>query len=198
VAATEVEICNVALLRVGQGQTLDSLEEASAEARACKVLYAQSRDAVLSEARWGFAVRRATMASIPETRDGWLYAYALPSDCLTVLRVTGHTRNLPNDLREPFALEYEPAHGRVLLADREDAEVVYVAQVLDVPRYPPLFVDALAWKLAAELALCLPVKPQVAAMMVQGYRASLENAVASEYRQAQEDEPPRSIFIRGR
>ncbi len=85
--------------------------------------------------------------------------------------------------------------SRVLLTDQADAELVYTDQVNTVALFPAMFVEALAWKLASDLALCVPVKPAVAVEMAKRYEAELHKAAASQYRQSREDLPPESEFI---
>lgn len=198
-ASSAEAICNIALLRVGQGQTLDSLDESTAEAQACDALYEHSRDSVLAAMPWRFATRRATLALLEDVeRDGWDLVYTAPADCLATRYLYPGTRNPGSDELTPFALEDEDGEGPVILTDLEDAVLVYTAKVTVVTRFPPLFVDALAWRLASELALALPIKPQVGLAMEQNYQRALARAAAADMNQGQGDLPADSEFIRAR
>lgn len=193
---SEAELCNIALARIGQGEFIDALTEDTREARACKVCYSHCRDTVLASHPWSFATKRSTLALLTVERTGWEFAYALPTDCITALSLYSGTRAPSADVRVPFAIEHDSSSNRVLLTDEEEAELIYIGRVTAPPLFPPLFTDALAWKLASELALSLPVKPGVAVSLEQAYGRALARAGAADFRQAQEDLAPDSEFIR--
>lgn len=99
-ATSDTSICNQALSRIGTRSTIASLTEASKEARACNLVYQQTRDEVLSMAFWNFAKKTASLSLLksapgtPTNQTGatqwssaypappWLYEYSYPSDCL--------------------------------------------------------------------------------------------------------------------
>jgi hypothetical protein len=213
VATHAVQICNKALLRVGQRQLIGDLAEDTTEAQACNALYDMAVDEVLSEVPWRWATLRATLALIGVNAPmGWAYAYALPEDCITARYVLPESVAAPifppnfdtsqsapgREGRVPFIIKYNATSGRSLFTDQENASLVYTARVTVVPHFPPLFVDALAWKLASDLALALPVKPQVGLAMLQGYKQALAVAVLMDVSQGQTDTPPDAEHIRVR
>lgn len=197
-ATNEAELCNIALARVGQRQFIDALDEDTTEAESCSVLYGPTRDSVLAEFPWRFATRRATLAVLASvTRSEWQYAYSLPEDFISAQSLYAGKRNPAADERPAYAIEMNDAgNGLILVTDTEDAELKYTARVETVSLFPPLFVDAVAWKLAAELCLALPIKPQVGLRMSEGYGLAIAKAAARDAQQAQEDQPPDSEFIR--
>ncbi len=201
---SEAQICNIALARVGQREFIDSLVQTSTASRLCAALYSPARDAALEAFPWPFATRRVALAALANaTYSGWTHAYVLPSDCIAMRDIYSGVRTPEALARVPYSIELgNDSEGnpslRVLLTDAEAAEVSYTARVTTVALYPPLFVDALAWKMASDLALSLPVKPQVGLAMLQGYRLALETAMASQLRQRQGDVPAESEFIRAR
>jgi hypothetical protein len=222
VATTAVQICNTALLRVGHRQLISDLDEATTEAQACNALYAAKLDEVLAEAPWRWATARAALAALATvTRSTWAYVYALPTDCVTprylvpagavpaapLLTTPWHfpsnsyvdgTFTVGLGARVPFGTEYDATYGALLVSNMDAAELVYTARVTVVPRFPPLFVDALAWKLAAELALALSVKPQVGLAMDQRYQQAVARAAAADANQGQADVMPDAEHIRAR
>lgn len=186
-ATTEAQICNLALLKVGQREQILSLGENSASAQACAIAYPQARDSLLASWPWRFAAYRATLALLANVeRSGWEYAYALPADCLEARSVYPGARVVPEESKVPFAIEHEPGVGRVLLTDQEDAELLYTRKVETVVLYPPLFVEALAAKLAIELAFGHAVKPALADQLLKSAELALSRACASELRQGQQ------------
>jgi hypothetical protein len=198
-AVTEASICNVALLRVGQRQTIDSLEEATTEAMACKALYPFARDSLLEEVWWSWATKRQVLALTAETRTGWSYVYAFPSDCVTARYLSASVRFPAEDQTIPFAFEAsDDGTARVLLTDQESAELVYTAGITNPNLWSAMARDALAWRLAADLVSALPVKPQLAAQALgMAARRALE-AAAADRAQSQLDRPQLAEHLRAR
>lgn len=196
-ASTEAQIVNIALLRVGSRAVIDSLDEATTEAQVAKIVYAHVRDTTLAAFAWPFATKRADLALLADVeRSGWTYVYALPADCLEAQRLWSGSRVPTKGTEPPFELEAtDDLSSRLLLTDTESAELIYTAKVTAVSVWPPLFVDALAWALAAEFCLSLPVKPELSTRAQQRYQLALAAAKSQALREAQDDPPPNSEFI---
>lgn len=146
-AASDTSICNLALGNLGAARII-SLDEASPEAKACALLYAQTRDEVLRSHRWNFAISRAELSRLSTPPAfGWTWQYQLPVNCLRVLQVNGYGEEEVPD-------NWEIEGGR-LLSDADTVQVKFIARVTDSSLYDPLFVEALALKLAARL--CVPL-----------------------------------------
>jgi len=193
---TPIEVCNLALLYVGNGQTINDFDEATQEAKACKVFYVKARDALLQSFPWSFATKRSALAALStpdvetsDARTGWSYSYALPSDCLSPRRLWAGARTPASGDRIPFAIE-----GVLLLTDEEDAELTYTFQESTVARWSPLFVEALAWALAMKLCLILPVRPEWAKNAKTESELAWRKAGAADHRASQEDPPPPSEY----
>ncbi len=199
-AETIVEVCNLALVQVGQTDTLEDLADDSEAARVCSVAYPLSLASVLAAFAWPFATRRQTLALLgEELRDGWLFLYALPTDCVAPQYIWGGVVDPAPELRIPYAVEGDATTGKkVLLTNEEDALLVYTSNATAVNRYPALFVDALAWNLSLKLALGLAKKPPVAQMAAGAYKQALAEAKAAELRQRQHGAMPKSRFVTGR
>lgn len=193
---TPAQICNVALLRVGQRQLVDSLDDKSLQAQTCKAIYAATRDGLLEKFSWPFATARATLALTSSTRSGWAYTYRQPPNCLKPRYIWPGTRAPQAASRIPFAQELDDnASGFLICTDQAQPELVYTAQIAIEALFPALFVQALAWALAVELCLSLPIKPQVALAMQTGLRQAQAEAIASSARVGQEDPEPDSEFV---
>ena len=203
-ALTDGQICSIALQRIGQRQVVDDLNENTSAARACKVYYAGAREALLASFPWPWATRRSVLAATAATAPtGWGYAYVMPADCAVARYVYPGTRNPSPDQRVPFARELgDDALGnptvRLLLTDLSPATLVYTALVTNSTLFPPLFADALAWRMASDLCLAIPVEPQVGLQMQAGYAQAMRAAAGSQLRQQQLDVKPESSFVRGR
>ena len=200
-AATDAELCNLALNHIGSLDFIDELDEEGAAAEVCNVIYATTRDAALERVWWPFATRRALPAAIDEdlvSRSGWGYAYALPDDCIAMRYIYPGTRAPTAQQRIPFVTENDADVGMVVLTDQEDAELVYTARIEEVPRFSPLFQEALAWSLAAKLALSISKDARKAMAMNQQFELAIARATASVFRQQREDLPPEAEHIRNR
>lgn len=141
--ASEVQICNMALLEFGD-TTITALTEETKEARACKVLYPILRDQLLYIHPWNFALKRADIsAALTDTPDfEWDYAYTLPTDppCLRVWELYGTTN------------EWVVENGLFLTNQDEEIYIRYIAQITETGRFNPAFVTCLSKLLAAMLA----------------------------------------------
>lgn len=143
-ASSVLQICNIALGRLGAASILD-LNAAQKEAQACKLFYQTAIDEVLRTHPWNFAIRRQTLtADLVEPSHGWAVGYLLPEDCLRVLDLNdlGRYSDPP-----PWQIE-----GRLLLCDRDEAHIRYISRDTDPLNYDALFVQAAAAKLAALIA----------------------------------------------
>lgn len=193
-AATEVQICNLALSNLGVSTLLSSLSEDSNEARVCNVWYEQTRDAVLQDFPWNFCKRRVSLAEVSEDpATDWGYVYAYPIDCLAVRALTlAGMRKPRNDQRIEFEVAYNGSQ-RVIYTDQYQAELIYTAKVTDPSIFDPLFTIALSWALAAAIAPSLVGQiagQSVAANMRETYVLMLQQAAAASMREGFEGVEP--------
>lgn len=150
--ASEVDICNLALARLGDNATVASIDppEGSAQAEHCARFYAIARDSLLEMHAWKFATRRVQLAKLTVPSWDWSFAYAEPTGALKLLGVLSATAS-NDDETQPYEAESD-ASGAAILTNQEDASLRFVARVTDTTKFSPLFVDALAWLLASYLA----------------------------------------------
>lgn len=159
--ASDTSICNLALGYLGAARIL-SLDEASPEAKACALHYTQTRDEVLRSHRWNFAIARGGFSRLSEPPAfGWAFQYQLPVECLRVLQVNGYAEDEAPD-------NWEIEGGR-LLCDADSVQVKYLRQVNDGNLFDPLFVEALALKLASRLCIPLTGSDSRAGGFLTGY-----------------------------
>ncbi len=151
--ASEVDLCNLALARLGDPATVSSINppEGSAQAEHCARFYPIARDAVLEAHPWRFASRRVALAPLDVESWGWSFAYGLPNDALVSLAVLAP--GTTNDAEtQDFDIESTASGARVLYTNQDDATLRYVARVTDTTRFSPGFNEALSWLLASYLA----------------------------------------------
>lgn len=151
--ASEVDICNLALARLGDNATVASIDppEGSAQAEHCARFYAVARDSLLEMHAWKFATRRVLLAKLTVESWDWSFAYAEPAGALKLLGVLSATAS-NDDETQPYEAESAANGTAIILTNQEGASLRFVARVTDTTKFSPLFVDALAWLLASYLA----------------------------------------------
>lgn len=202
-ASSSTAICNLALQRLGVSNLIADLDEDTPEAEACALWYDQKLEELLKRARWSWATRRALLAEIatPDERlsELYTYVYALPTDCLKPLELSAGTSAPSAAERPKWRPEWDSStDAQVLCTEQEDAVLVYVAKIEVVTRYPADFVSALAWSLAAELALPLLKDRQVAALALQAAEAAYLAALANDSNGSQAEDEAESTLISSR
>ena len=165
-AATEVSICNQALGWLG-ANLITSLDDETNEARLCKANYSNLRRAVIEEASWRFAIARRKLTPLQEKPVyGYENRFQLPANLISVEEVSDGNREIDEWDRE----------GDTVLADVQEVYIKYTWDVVDPARFSPGFVQALAARLAADLAIPIAESRQLQSDMVQMYAAKLVNA----------------------
>lgn len=176
-ATSVVEVCNLALIHIGQ-RPIASITEATEGARKCNVVFTTARDAVLRLHPWNFATTVEALTEIAdETILGWDYLYALPALCLFARRIdTEDTLDLL-PLQE-FEVIISPTSAvRAIATDLEGAYLRYTKQVADPTLWDPLFVTALSFYLAAILAVTLCGDKDLSARMTSAYMKSINEGL---------------------
>lgn len=143
---SETSICNQALSFIG-GDLIESIEEPNQVAEWCRVNYPFLRDAVLEEKLWSFAAARAVSntAETPEWGSDY-FKHSIPVDWISVFRVYCDDREGVVE----WSLE-----DRFVLAKSETVYMRGNKRVTDTGKFSNLFVQCLAARLAADMAIPL-------------------------------------------
>lgn len=182
---SDVQICNLALSRIGIQQVILSLNppDNSVSAAQCSLWYGFCRDYLLRAFAWPWAIQWAalTQVSITGTPANWEwdYSYRWPVDCLTVRRImpqpqptTGTTPpifpNIPlfsafSRLWKHEDVNSQPvlygmssdASGKLIVTNLPNAWIEYSQAVTDSTQFAQDFASLLAWRLAMELSMTL-------------------------------------------
>jgi hypothetical protein len=133
-----IEICNMALTMLATSR-ITTLEDANENARKLNIVYQPTKEALLSEHNWNFAIVQDTLSEASGYPVIGIYAYhfSLPYDCIRVIRVEDD---------EPFVV----LNGKVL-TNSETCVIEYISNA-DEGDFSPGFSRALAFRLAADLA----------------------------------------------
>lgn len=170
-ASSSTQIANLALGKVGQAR-IESLSEATKEARWANEYYGQARDYVTEAGLWRHAKKTATLAEGTSDRaDDYRYAYERPSECLKFCYLLPNTGAF--DPNNPIRFECE---GDLIYTDEASARGVYIRQVTDVTKFSPSFTDAVAWQLAHRLVQPLRLENSLISTTLQGYMGALHHA----------------------
>ena len=136
--ASRTSISNRALSKLGQPRVANIETTDTKAARTINEMYDSVRDAVLAAYPWNFAVTRTNLAPDADEPDwGWDYAYTMPSDFLSLVRID----------TDP---EYEFENGKILTDEGTVLYIRYIKKVTDEGNFPALFAETFASRLAFE------------------------------------------------
>jgi hypothetical protein len=188
--AASITICNLALGELRASAIADIAED-SIEAQNCARYYPQCLKLLLERHDWSFATRIASLAELSNNprASEWLHAYALPADCATPKRlvppVNGGLGCWPVEWGQAFIVEagllYTQLPGAILEYSSDDVPEAVM---------PALFADALAYALAARLAVPIRDSREMKGQLLQQAELAAMRAVADdENREPQRDIP---------
>ncbi len=183
--ASEVSIANGALVLIGAAKII-SLADANDRARAAEQHYATSRDAVLEEYPWTFAIERVKLAKLATT-PLWEYAaeYQIPPDSLRVL---------DTDVPEGFWKQ----EGSKILSNQDPVNIKYIKRVIEPSSFSSQFIDALEAHLAYKLAYSLMKDKQLSRAMYAVYQEKIEGAASTDGQTGYQDEATNSTLLDAR
>lgn len=153
-ATSPVDICNIALKRLGAAAIV-SFTEGTDRASLCSVLYDPVRQQILRELEWNFAQVRAALpqlTAVPVFGFGLYYQYPTLPLCLKINETD------PPDTIYRIENNFDSSGkitGRVIITDESSFSVRYTADIIDVTQFDPSFIKALAAGLAVEM--CQPL-----------------------------------------
>lgn len=215
---SETSICNFAISRTGSSQFIADMNEQSVPANVCKLWYPQCRDAVLRSFPWGFATKIVALAPVSGMDDlGYGYTYALPSDYLYAQAMTNATaynsmqRGVgglrwfwedygQTDWARQYStgfdiIQHKNKDQAVIATGWSDAYLVYVARSESTNLYPSDFIDALAWKLASEIALPMTAKADVMMAARRAFEQSIREAWTNALNEKGQRPQPDSVSV---
>lgn len=204
-----VDIANMALSRIGNSQRIDALTEASAQAEQCSLFYEPARDMVLRDYPWAFATGFVSLAQVATNPDQqYAYAYSMPTDCLFARRIVNDVFPVgywpfPDCIERPRIPRIgfqviNGSSGRLIVTSISPASLEYTIKVESPELFDPLFVSALAWKLAAQIAPALAKDAGISQNCEAMYRSEIASAAARMLNEGADDHMPESSFITGR
>lgn len=185
--ASDVEICNVALQKLGAAR-ISSLTEASVNARHCATAFEPQRDAELRAHPWSFAIVRAQLpADAVAPLFGKARSFTLPSDFIRLLS-PDETLNFNN-------LDWKIEGNKIITDDSAPLSIRYVSRVTDANRMDTLFREALASRIA--LQICEPVTQSNTKMdrVERQYKAAVSEARRTNAIEKTAETPPEDTWV---
>jgi hypothetical protein len=207
--ASEVSMCNLALSHIGL-DSIESLTERTKAAQECDRLYDFVLDATLRDHDWGFARKQVVLALLAETRSGWDYVYAYPTDCVAARGIynpsssAGTSYDSETDEYKKYGdVSYEigsnaTGSARVVLTNQASAELIYTAKISNANVYDAAFIESFALHLASYLSIPLKRDTKLKQMLLQEYRLKLGQAQEASAGEGHKDPDNSSSFTRCR
>jgi len=147
--ASVVNMCNSSLNLLG-ASTISALTDDTKNARLCNQRYEPVRNRVFRSHSWNCLHKRVQLAqnsTAPVVE--YDHAYALPSDCLRVLKIhNGSTDSIKT------ALDYK-LEGRNIVTDIDTIFLIYIALDTDPNNYDTYLREAISHQLAADLCYAI-------------------------------------------
>lgn len=166
--ATAVDICNMALARLGDAAGVVSISppDASVQAEYCSIFYPLALSEALDQHNWTFATRRDVLIQVTPETTKYKYAFALPSDFIRLIELTLIAGVTPaaepwftwaqQPTNQPqitsYAIETLDTGLLVLYCDVLSVELCYVAATTNTATFSPSFTQYLSVLLAHHLA----------------------------------------------
>lgn len=194
-ANSPVEICNMALGWLG-GNLIISLNDPSIEAKLCKAVYAPLRDAVLEERAWTFAVKRlvpAALVALPVY--GYDKAFQIPVEVIRILQVSragevqdgtiidgsfkSATRGGTGMGRET-RIEWDREGDQILCNNADSIFIRALIRIEDTTKFSPAFDQALAARMAMDLAIPIASSQKLQKDMAIMYSDKIRMAAATD------------------
>lgn len=175
--ASKIDIWNLALSHIGHKANIADPDEASAEANHCRRFYPIALAATLERYAWSFATRRVALAQVDNPVDHWLFAYALPNQCVKV-RAVLPPECTDDSFEQPYAIESDADGNEILYTNTEEAVAKYTALVDNTNRFTPTFVLALSYDLASMLVGPIPKDMKMKQTMTQAAEMTVAQAEA--------------------
>lgn len=189
-AYSVVGIVNMALQRIGAKSSITALTDGTPNAIKANTVWEYIRDEVIEAVKPKFATVRTVLAQSatdPANTDVYEFAYPLPVDYICL--ADDHEDDpavWPGDVG-PYVFEELSLTDQTLCLMTNydsttdgyyDVFLTYIRKVTDPAKYTPSFINALAFRLAAELCLTIAESGSKYEAMMNLYLKALKKAKA--------------------
>lgn len=160
-----IDVCNLALDLMGGNRHIQTLDDRTPEAEACKRLYKPVLDSVLNTYNWSFCRRDEILNADDIVSDAlplpFNLAYRVPDDVMQILMLTevDATPDIESLRRRNRLIRYNLRNieEQIVIATNHppDIAIHYQCYTEEVSLGSPMFREALAYLLADKLACAL-------------------------------------------
>lgn len=166
--SSAVDICNSALAKIGTAR-ITSLDDNTEEARLCKELYPKLKLELLRSHPWNFAINRVELAAIVTDP---IYEhdiqFQIPENCLRVLGIDA-TENYKN-------IVWKIEGRKILASGVTTMKMKFIDADVVEDDFDASFAEALAFRLASDLAYPVAQSITLASGLFERYEKSLSLA----------------------
>lgn len=216
ITTSEVVVGRLALTHVGARNTIESLDELSAEAKIVKLWLPYSRQQTLEAFDWSFARKRQTLATHGDAPpDGvWEFRYQYPADAVaarliqsplippTATSVTNETlwASVLGSGQDaiPYEIEHSNNGTRSILCNLDKAVLVYTFDQTNYSLWTVQAIEALSRVLASRIAFSLTGKAGIATEQMQMFLGLMRAAQGTNANERVEPKPRDAEWVRGR
>lgn len=172
--ASQTAIVNRALIKLGASR-ITSIDDEDKQARIAKELWDTTRDLELAAHPWTFAKTRAELPALVTTPTfGWTRAFQLPAGFLRLIEVGEYWVMYQTEAETGNLFELE---GQTILTDEASPlRIRYIQRITNTGLFAPLFVEALATRLAVEMCESLTQSQAKKQTLMQEYDAAIKAA----------------------
>lgn len=185
--ASNVEICNRALQRLGASRIIN-LTENSVNARACNAAFESVKLAELRAHPWSFAIKRAELnADAMPPAFGKQNSFQLPSDFIRLIN--------PDPEWNLNSLDWQIEGRKIFTNDSAPLQIRYIANVTDPVQMDSLFREAFSCKLAFELCEELTQSNPKKESLRADYKEIISQARLTNAIEKVADQPPEDEWV---
>jgi hypothetical protein len=196
-----IGICNMALSQL-KARSILSFDDNTEEAYQCRRMYDFCREALLRQCPWSFARRVVPLALTAHKSPLWRFLYAYPAGCLFVRRVFGagefkDCQAAGHGGREWDVFGVSEAQ-KVIASNVPAAHLDYTHDVKDAENFPPDFVSALYYYLAAEMSMSLAADANLKQLNFRLMQNALQEGMKENGNESKERLERRSAVLEAR
>jgi hypothetical protein len=186
----------MALQHIGDRYDIADLSEESTEAEQANLMFADTRDALLRQHPWAFAMSFATPATLEGTvPNNWAYMYTYMTDAV---RVLGVVDPLDAGTKIRFEVARNLSDKKVILTNAADAQFKYTARITNTGEFDPEFTLAFSYSLAAKMAMALTGDRSIMGDLEQLAQRTVNSAWETDSNEGIEEDKPDADWISAR
>ena len=184
---SEVSISSMALTRLGQAR-ISSMTQKGLGAELSNQYYETTRDELISDYDWPFAIKRESIAVSADTNlSNFTYMYTLPTDYLRVLTLLSSEDY--SEIKDAWQIE-----GLKLLTDINPAYIKYIRKVENPVELPQLFVEAFYLRMATKMCIKLTQDEKLLIKLWQEFGTALLIAKGNQGSSGRQDQVADSLW----